>query len=489
MSKITGLKGAKFDLIPALSSKSSKNQLFQAHGKEKQDLFSSDEIQTHPMTDANATYALGVLSPEDKILFSRNREVFVAIIRSHFKSQSNMKSLSRIIRHMCALQPPEFVYVSLALEIDHFINQNISHRKKVIDSEGVYSIQSREVDLNFAKCLDFAATFAQILSYVLLTCNETKRLRTTLKGCIANKVNNTRDERQAQLFHILLKTFAHDCVAAITLCLWSGAFRTASLYIQRINPLDLDLMFFLELDRLIELIERPIFRDLHISLLEGEENPALEGSGAMLYRVLKSLLMLLPQSTSYHILQQRLLAVARFRQCAVHLHGMGNIEVHGTSAEIYVHRILDTRKLHCDSKWCAIRSESLEPTSVTDYDYIDVDESRRAWLGYENEEDEIRSRSNFLAKHRHRQLSEADNESRLEYVEINKEFENNSHRTHAQEDITDENFPLETDDLPEGLDNEGKIEDNSLNKNDVHDDTEDEPRDDSIWKGAWARSD
>jgi hypothetical protein len=49
-------------------------------------------------------------------------------------------------------------------------------------------------------------------------------------------------------------------VATTSLCLWGGAFRTASLYLKRINPLDIHLMFLLELDKMVETIERPLFR-------------------------------------------------------------------------------------------------------------------------------------------------------------------------------------------------------------------------------------
>ncbi len=215
-----------------------------------------------------------------------------------------------------------------------------------------------------------------------------------------------------------MKTFAHDPVAAISLCLWCGAFRTASSYIHKINPLDLDISFYMELDQLIEFIERPLFRDLHLSMLECDENPALEGSGAMLYRVLKSMLMLLPQSTSYNILQQRLLSVARFRQCAVHLQGMSNVEIRGTSAEVFVHRILEVRQLHCNAKWRSIRSESLEPSSVTDFDDVDIDEGRRNWLGYKNKEEEEKGRMKFRKQST---TSTSKEESGVKYEGFHKE--------------------------------------------------------------------
>lgn len=394
LSKITVSKSAKFEKSPALSATSSANVIFQQTSKD-QPISQTDDLQTHPMTDANATYALGILDAEDKGRLSRNREVFAALIKAHARKHSSVSSLSRIVKHMCALQPPEFIFISFGLELDIFIVNMIAHRAKTLATEGPESAELPRNDLQVSNNLDFASKFVQVLSNVLLTCKETEHFRVLLKGSIGNKSNTTKDERKSQIFHILLKTFAHDSTAAISLCLWCGAFRTAASYIHKINPLDLNLSFYMELDQLVEFIERPLFRDLHLQMLECNEDPALEGSGAMLYRVLKSILMLLPQTTSYNILKERLLSVARFRQCAVHLHGMSYVEIRGTSAEVFVHRILEVRQLHCNAKWRSIRSESLEPSGVSDYDTIDIDEGRRDWLGYATKQDEKTSKQKY----------------------------------------------------------------------------------------------
>jgi Domain of unknown function (DUF3434). len=268
----------------------------------------------------------------------------------------------------------------------------VSHRAETVASESKDDRTIRHEDMIVFQNLHFASNFAQVLSNVFLTCKETERLRNLVKGSIGHRGNTTRDERKVQIFHILLKTFAHHPVAAISFCLWCRAFRTAATYIHKIDPLDLDLSFFIELDQLIEFIERPLFRDLHLSMLDCDDNPALEGSGAMLYRVLKSILMVLPQSTAYRILQQRLLSVARFRQSAVYLQGMPSVEIRGTNTEIFVHRILEVRRLHCDAKWRYIRSESLEVSGVPTYEAVDSDAGRRSWLGYSSQQEERKGR-------------------------------------------------------------------------------------------------
>ena len=148
------------------------------------------------MTDANATYALGILDLEEKGRLSRNREVFGALIKSQAKYPPSLSSLSRIIRHMCSLQPPEFVFISFGVELDIFVLNLMANRAKVLASQGPDSKKLRNEDLKVSKDLNFTTKFAQVLSNVLLTCSETERLRNLLKGCIATKGNTTKDERK-----------------------------------------------------------------------------------------------------------------------------------------------------------------------------------------------------------------------------------------------------------------------------------------------------
>lgn len=401
LARITLVETSKMLLTPSLQQVSTQETL--------------DEKQNHPMTDANATFALGMLDISEKNLFSRNREVFAALIHTHSLNPSLLSGLSRIIRKMCSLQPPEFIYICFGLELDSFVSKLLSHRKKILLSEEVGSKKARQEEMRVAKYLHFVAKFVQVMANVLLTTKETERCRVCLKNCISNLGKRSNDERRIQLFHILLNTFAHDSVAALSLCFWCGAYRTASSFLHLIDPLDLDLFFYLELDHLIEFIEsRPLFRDLHLKMLECDENPSEEGSSAMLYRLLKSILMILPQSTSYNVLQKRLLSVARFRQCAIHLEGMSTIDITDSKTEVFVHRILEIRKIHCDAKWRSIRSESLEPLSVIDYDDVDIDEGRRKWLGYANQEEEQESKELYKSESKFR--SDVDKSSNRSYV-------------------------------------------------------------------------
>lgn len=177
---------------------------------------------------------------------SRDREVFSTLIELHSDNHHLMGDLSRVITFMCRLQPPEFVFVSFAVELDRFVTQKICDAR-LHDS-------NREL----SRELGFISSFVQQLCHVLLTANEAKQIRDVLKDCIGNA--KEKEVRKSRIFHILLSTFSHNLIATTSLCLWGGAFRSAYLFLQQIDPLDISLVFLVELDKLVELIERPLFR-------------------------------------------------------------------------------------------------------------------------------------------------------------------------------------------------------------------------------------
>lgn len=347
----------------------------------------------HPMTDENSTFALGILNTHERSTLSRSREVFAAIIHLHSIHPRLLLDLPRAMRFMCTLQPPEFVFISFALELNRFadVRRMLKNRGRVHpEGKNKMNQSSKKTSSNFlAEDLDFCSKFVQVMINVLLISEETASLRSVLKDCISQKGTGESDDRRAQVFHILLHTFSHNIVAALCLCIWAGAYLTASTFLHRIDPLDLQLMFYLEIDQLVEFLERPLFRDLHLRMLECDEDPGIEGSGAMLYRTLKSILMILPsQSSTYHILKERLVSISRFRQSAVSLVNMSQHPIESTT-EVFVNRLLEVRSIHCQTKWDIIRLESLEVPEEERIEDVDENESRRNWLGYESEKEEV----------------------------------------------------------------------------------------------------
>ena len=203
-----------------------------------------------PMTDNCVAYALDILDTSRRQLKSRDREVFSAIIQLHSYNLHLIGDLSRVIAYMCRLQPPEFVFVSFAVEMERFVLRQYKIRE-----------EDEDIEQPLSRDLQFVSSFVQQMCHVLLNAREAKELRDVLKDCIGHRNDDSeRDVRRSRLFHILVHSFSHNLVATSALCLWGGAFRTASLFLRSIDPLDIHLIFLLELDKLVELIERPLFR-------------------------------------------------------------------------------------------------------------------------------------------------------------------------------------------------------------------------------------
>lgn len=216
----------------------------------KLDVDDGTDNPSFPLNDDSVGFALKLLDESRSQLKSRDREVFTALIELHAHNLHLIVDISRVIAYMCRLQPPEFVFMSFAVELDRFVRRQTKiHKENAVDQQQALS-----------RDLQFVSSFIAQMCHVLLNSKEAKPVRDALKDCIGHRHETEYDQRRARLFHILLHTFSHNLVATTSLCLWGGAFRTAFLFLKRINPLDIHLMFLLELDKLVEMLERPLFR-------------------------------------------------------------------------------------------------------------------------------------------------------------------------------------------------------------------------------------
>ncbi|KAH8984270.1 ARM repeat-containing protein [Lactarius akahatsu] len=141
--------------------------------------------------------------------------------------------------------------------------------------------------------LDFASVIVQKLSMILITSPELADFRRRLKSL------ETRQDGQA-LFVTLYRSWCHNAVAVFSLCLLAQAYEHAS------NLLGILQVFFLlsdiNIDKLVQLIESPVFTYIRLQLLEPDRYPYL-------FKCLYGLLMLLPQSSAFISLRNRLNAV------------------------------------------------------------------------------------------------------------------------------------------------------------------------------------
>jgi hypothetical protein len=360
-----------------------------------------DVMANFPMNEKDTELALEIIPKAMRKTKSRDRQVFSALIHLHAHNHQLLGDLSKVLQFMCKLQPAEFVFVSFAVELDCFVRKQLRGEaredKRVLEGMalGENGQTASAGPKALSRDLEFVSAFIQQMSHVLFAADEAATLRNKIRDCIGKPTNiETEDARRARLFHILLHSFSHNLASTISLCLWAGAYRTVSMVLNSIDPLDINLIFLVEIDKLIEMLERPLFRQLHVRMLESDKDPSAEGSGTMLFRALKSLLMIVPQSTCYRILRDRLTSTAKFRQSALVVAAEKPPPQQSSSStsshtETFVDRVLTVRELHCDAIWGSIRSESLETAPEKDnLDHIDADEGRRGWLGYSSKEEE-----------------------------------------------------------------------------------------------------
>ncbi|XP_023767246.1 protein VAC14 homolog [Lactuca sativa] len=167
----------------------------------------------------------------------------------------------------------------------------------LLDAERVYrelsTILEGEADL------DFASTLVQALNLILLTSSELAELRDLLKLSLVNAAGK-------DFFLSLYTSWSHSSMAIISLCLLAQAYEHTSSVIQSLTEEDINVKFLVQLDKLIHLLETPIFAYLRLQLLEA-------GRYIWLLKALYGLLMLLPQqSAAFKILRTRLKTVPSY---------------------------------------------------------------------------------------------------------------------------------------------------------------------------------
>ncbi|OBZ70045.1 Protein VAC14 [Grifola frondosa] len=143
--------------------------------------------------------------------------------------------------------------------------------------------------------LEFASGMVQKLNIILITSPELADFRRRLKSL------ETRQDGQA-LFTTLYRSWCHNAVAVFSLCLLAQAYEHASNLLYIFADLEITVQLLVQIDKLVQLIESPVFTYIRLQLLEPEKYPHL-------FKCLYGLLMLLPQSSAFVSLRNRLNAV------------------------------------------------------------------------------------------------------------------------------------------------------------------------------------
>ncbi|KAI0388701.1 vacuole morphology and inheritance protein [Xylariaceae sp. FL0594] len=170
-----------------------------------------------------------------------------------------------IIRQLCMTLSPERIYRTLAETIE------------------------KEEDL------EFASIMVQNLNNNLITAPELADLRKRLRNL---------ETKDGQMFFVaLFRSWCYNAVATFSLCLLAQAYEAAYNLLQIFADLEMTVHILIQIDKLVQLIESPVFTYLRLQLLEPDKHPYL-------YKCLYGLLMLLPQSSAFAALKNRLNSVS-----------------------------------------------------------------------------------------------------------------------------------------------------------------------------------
>ncbi|KAF2102088.1 ARM repeat-containing protein [Rhizodiscina lignyota] len=143
--------------------------------------------------------------------------------------------------------------------------------------------------------IEFASIMVQNLNNNLITAPELADLRKRLRNLEA------KDGRT--FFQMLFRAWCHNSVATFSLCLLAQAYEQAYHLLQIFADLEMTVDMLIQIDKLVQLLESPVFTYLRLQLLEPDRFP-------FLYKCLYGLLMLLPQSSAFAALKNRLNSVS-----------------------------------------------------------------------------------------------------------------------------------------------------------------------------------
>ncbi|EAU36595.1 conserved hypothetical protein [Aspergillus terreus NIH2624] len=173
-------------------------------------------------------------------------------------------------------------------------------------------LQLFSTDRHLLEDIEFASIMVQNLNNNLITAPELSELRKRLRNL---------DSRDGQTFFVaLFRSWCHNAVSTFSLCLLAQAYEQAYNLLQVFAELEMTVNMLIQIDKLVQLLESPVFTcsstlftriynphltnvDLRLQLLEPEKYPYL-------YKCLYGVLMLLPQSSAFAALKNRLNSVS-----------------------------------------------------------------------------------------------------------------------------------------------------------------------------------
>ncbi|ENN74689.1 hypothetical protein YQE_08806, partial [Dendroctonus ponderosae] len=239
-----------------------------------------------------------LFSNDKRLLDERGSFIIRQVLASKSKPRAKDGSF---FRQLCLLLNAEDIYITLAMILLNETN------------------------------LKFASLMVDHLNMILLTSSELFELR--------NRLKDLSNEKNRELFLRIYETWCHNPVATVALCLLTQSYSHVCDLIKLLYPFNNDhdktygsievtVDFLMEIDKLVQLIESPIFAYLRLELLEVPCDKHL-------VRALYGLLMLLPQTEAFVILKTRLSCIP-----SLHLQFDDKVVVRKKSSDVDFQKLL-----------------------------------------------------------------------------------------------------------------------------------------------------
>ncbi|KAI3631853.1 hypothetical protein MIR68_010326 [Amoeboaphelidium protococcarum] len=241
--------------------------------------------------DKDDLKALQSASSESQFVVDSVNEEFQLVIKSVLQLFSTDKQLlekrgSLIIRRLCTQSSPSQVYGSIAAQL-------LATYKNQILIQGTNARNVQQDAL-------FIVNMVRHLNVLLMTCSELSDLRRYLQQSSQLDVPQSH---QTGLYKVLYDCWSSDSVSLLSLCLISQQYEDGTQLINRMAESGISISELVQLDKLVQLLESPSFAYMRLQLLEPSKYSAL-------YKCLYGVLMLLPQSSAFVTLKNRLGSVS-----------------------------------------------------------------------------------------------------------------------------------------------------------------------------------
>ncbi|KIP12787.1 hypothetical protein PHLGIDRAFT_97459 [Phlebiopsis gigantea 11061_1 CR5-6] len=248
-----------------------------------------------------------------KIVLNMDDGTFPALLKTlSDSSEEVIKNDLQLLAQISSSSDESYfrVFMINLLELFSTDRKLLEQRGSLIIRQLCLNLNTERIYRTFAEILEkeedleFASGMVVKLNMILITSPELAEFRRRLKSL------ETRQDGQA-LFTTLYRSWCHNAVAVFSLCLLAQAYEHASNLLYIFADLEITVQLLVQIDKLVQLIESPVFTYLRLQLLEPEKHPHL-------FKCLYGLLMLLPQSSAFLSLRNRLSAVnaAGFLQIA-----------------------------------------------------------------------------------------------------------------------------------------------------------------------------